>query len=109
MYTKILMAALIMPCFWAQADTDTVVNCPSALGKSTAIIHALLVDLNKNYTHTAGGGITEIRQSASDSFVISVAQEERIDQFHYRIKIDDNCRVQIIHKAEATKSFRSQK
>jgi hypothetical protein len=45
MYTKILMTALIMPCFWAQADTDTVVNCPSALGKSTAIIHALLVDL----------------------------------------------------------------
>jgi hypothetical protein len=103
MYKKILMIALVMPGFWVQADTSS--GCKSALGRSTTIINALLVDLNKNYTHTAGGGITEIKQSASDSFVISIAQEERIDQFHYQIKLDDDCKVKIIRKTETTKSF----
>jgi hypothetical protein len=103
MYTKILSMALLIPGFWVQADTPA--DCKSALGKSTAIIHTLLADLNKNYRHTAGGGITEIKQSASDSFIVSIAQEERIDQFHYQIKIDQKCRVKILRKTESTKSF----
>ncbi len=51
----------------------------------------------------------EIRQLASDSFVISVAQEARLDQFHCQAKIDRGCRVNIIHETETTKNFRSQK
>lgn len=95
----------------AQTNTDKnskVVNMKcknSAIEKSSALIQFMLDDMNKTYPHTGGGGISEIKQTQTNVFVVSIAQEERIDQLTYELSIDNGCKVSLVKKEESTVSF----
>lgn len=80
-------------------------ECMTPLKKSKAIIEAILNDLDTNYSEPGGGGISEIKQSHTNVFVVSLPQEERIDQFTYEVSIDVACKVKILKKEPSTISF----
>lgn len=96
--TSILVAAL------AHADNKKT-NCQTALSRSAAIINQVLIDLNKTYKQVGGGGITSIQQTATDTYLVSISQEERIDQIHYTVKLDKYCQLKLLEKHETSKSF----
>src|SRR6187431_3410419 len=77
----------------------------SAIEKSNALIQFLLDDIKTTYPHTGGGGISEIKQTQTNVYVVSIAQEERIDQLTYSLSIDDNCKVTLVKKEESTINF----
>jgi hypothetical protein len=70
-------------------------KCSTSLERSQAIFRAILDDLPKHYTQVGGGGISEIKQTASDTFVVSIPQEERIDQISYKIEMSATCVIKI--------------
>jgi hypothetical protein len=83
-----------------------IIECKSsAMEKSYALIRFVLDDLKANYPHVGGGGISEIKQTQTNLFVVSIAQEERIDQLSYQLAVDDNCKVSLESKEESTISF----
>lgn len=77
----------------------------SAIEKSNALIKFLLDDIKTTYPHTGGGGISEIKQTQTNVYVVSIAQEERIDQLTYSLSIDENCKVTLVKKEESTVNF----
>lgn len=77
----------------------------SAIKKSNALIQFVLSDIKSTYPHDGGGGISEIKQTQTNVFVVSIAQEERIDQLTYELSIDDSCKVALVKKEESTISF----
>lgn len=76
-----------------------------AMEKSNALIQFLLNDIKSTYPHDGGGGISEIKQIQTNVFVVSIAQEERIDQLTYELSIDDSCKVALVKKEESAISF----
>lgn len=100
---NVVIATLLFSAF-AHADNKKT-NCDTVLSRSTATINQILVDLNNTYKHVGGGGITSIQQTATDTYLVSVSQEERIDQIHYTVKLDKSCQLRILEKHETTKSF----
>ena len=77
----------------------------SAVEKSYALIHFILDDIKATYPHVGGGGISEIKQTQTNFFVVSIAQEERMDQLSYELTIDKNCKVSLVKKEESTINF----
>lgn len=65
----------------------------------------LLNDIKSTYAHDGGGGISDIKQTQTNVFVVSIAQEERIDQLTYQLSIDDSCKVALVKKEESAISF----
>ena len=76
-----------------------------AIDKSHASIQFLLNDIKSTYPHTGGGGISEIKQTQTNVFVVSINQEERIDQLTYELSIDDSFKVTLVKKKESTINF----
>lgn len=68
------------------------------LKKSHVMIQHILDDISETYTHSGGGGITQIQLSATDTYSVSIAQEERIDQITYTLTVDDSCTVKTVNK-----------
>jgi hypothetical protein len=64
-----------------------------------------LNDIKSTYAHDGGGGISEIKQIKTNMFVVSIAQEERIDQLRYELSIDDKYKVALVKKEESTINF----
>lgn len=77
----------------------------SAIEKSSALIQFILEDIKATYSHTGGGGISEIKQTQTNLFVVSIAQEERIDQVSYQLIVDENCKVSLERKEESSINF----
>lgn len=77
----------------------------SSVEKSNALIQFVLNDIKSTYPHDGGGGISEIKQTQTNVFVVSIAQEKRIDQLTYELSIDDSCKVLLVKKEESTISF----
>ncbi|HSC68964.1 MAG TPA: hypothetical protein VLC79_14800 [Cellvibrio sp.] len=77
----------------------------SAIEKSNALFKFILSDIQSNYSHKGGGGISEIKQRKTNIFLVSIAQEERIDQLTYELSIDDGCKVVLVKKEESTINF----
>jgi hypothetical protein len=81
-------------------------NCEySAVDRSYALLQFILEDIKSTYPNTGGGGISEIKQTKTNVFVVSIEQEERIDQLSYELAIAKQCRVSLIKKDESTISF----
>lgn len=81
-------------------------NCKSnAIVKSQILINFILKDLLANYTHTGGGGITSIKETVTNTFDVSIAQEERMDVLTYELAIDEGCTVRLLNKSESTVNF----
>jgi len=79
--------------------TDTVCQ-QTALKRSQEMIQFILNDLTKTYTHDGGGGISEIKETATNIFVVSISQEERIDQLTYELKVGADCKITILNRSE---------
>ena len=77
----------------------------TSVKKSKAAIEVILSDLDSSYTEVGGGGISEIKQIRTNVYMVSIPQEERIDQFTYEVSVDDACKVEILKKEPSTKSF----
>jgi len=85
---------------------STPSNCKTnRVLRSQFLIKFIFDDINKTYTQTGGGGITSIKETATDTFEVSIAQEERMDVFAYQLSINDDCEVTMISKEESTISF----
>ena len=80
-------------------------ECINAIDKSSALIQFILEDIKLSYSQAGGGGITEIKQSQTDQYDVSIAQEERVDRIRYELSIDQGCNVKILKKEESTLSF----
>lgn len=81
-------------------------NCENtAIEKSHALIKFILDDIKATYPHVGGGGISEIKQTQTNLFVVLIAQEERIDQLSYELTIDKNCEVSLVQKKESAINF----
>lgn len=98
---SILIGCSLCWCSYTQAET----RCNNAIEKSSAIIMSLVADINKTYSFTGGGGISEIKEVSTGIYQVSLPQEERVDQFQYQVTIDANCKVTIVKKESMTKSF----
>ena len=72
----------------------------TALQRSQEMIRTILDDLTKSYTEVGGGGISQIKLSATDTYVVSLPQEERIDQLSYVMSIDEHCKAVIKKRTE---------
>ncbi len=38
--------------------------------------------------------------TATNTYVVSISQEERIDQITYELEMDEDCKIKIIHREE---------
>ena len=81
------------------ARTDCNKN---ALTRSECMIDAVLKDVMATYTQVGGGGITDIKLVATSTYTVSIAQEERIDQFTYELSVTNDGRVKIVSRKEGT-------
>lgn len=89
-----------------QAIANQKSSCKSnAILKSQSLINFILNDMLANYTHAGGGGITSIKETVTNSFDVSIAQEERMDILTYELAIDEVCTVTLLKKSESTVSF----
>lgn len=68
------------------------------LKKSQEMIHFILNDLTNTYKHVGGGGINNIRQAATNTYVVSISQEERIDKITYELQIDTDCKITVLNR-----------
>lgn len=84
-----------------QAMDSNQICQQTPLKKSQELIRFILDDMTKTYTQVGGGGITAIKLAATNTFVVSVSQEERIDQITYELAVDGNCAISIV-KREVT-------
>ena len=78
----------------------------SPVHRSICMIEAVLNDIQASYPDTGGGGISDIRLVATDTYTASIAQEERIDLITYKLAIDAKGQVVIKERSEGTKSPR---
>ncbi len=76
----------------------------SALEQSMCMIEAALKDVKATYTQTGGGGITEIKLIATKIFVVSISQEERVDQIKYEFDIKPDGELVLRNRSTDTKS-----
>ncbi len=74
--------------------------------KSKVIIEAILSDVDFSYLELEGGGISEIKQIRTNVFVVSISQEERIDQLTYEVAIDNACKVKVLKKLSSVVGFK---
>jgi len=74
----------------------------NALVKSKCMIDAVLKDVMATYTQVGGGGITDIKLVATNKYTVSIAQEERIDQIIYELRVSEDGKVSIVNRSEAT-------
>jgi hypothetical protein len=90
----------------AKAAMNSKKCSPGAINRSKCMIELIFEDLSLNYPAGAGGGgITKIQAISTNQFVISIAQEERTDQFTYDFDLSKPNLVSIVKKVESTKSY----
>lgn len=82
-----------------QSATSSDEKCElTPLKRSQAMIERILSDLSENHTQVGGGGITDIQLTATNTYVVSIAQEERIDQIRYHLSVEEPCDVKILNR-----------
>jgi hypothetical protein len=100
-------ASDVAPSAAADRDAAALPECAqSALKRSRCMIDAVLRDLKTSYPLTGGGGISDLSLVATDTYAVSIAQEERIDVITYTLALDDRGQVLIQKRSESTKSPR---
>jgi hypothetical protein len=76
----------------------------NALERSRCMIEAILADLSTTYTQVGGGGISDIRMTATDTYAVSMPQEERVDIITYELALKDDGTVAITGRTEESKT-----
>lgn len=72
----------------------------SRFQKSQEVFKAILKDLPDHYDQL-GGEISEIRSPATNTYIVSISQEERIDQMTYVFEVGKDCKITILSRALA--------
>jgi hypothetical protein len=85
----------------AKAAMNSKKCSPGAINRSKCMIELIFEDLSLNYP----AGATKIQAISTNQFVISIAQEERTDQFTYDFDLSKPNLVSIVKKVESTKSY----
>jgi hypothetical protein len=68
----------------AKARAMTSKTCKDDnLHRSICMVELILADLSAHYDGVSGGGVSEIRQLATDVYAVSLPQEERKESFTY--------------------------
>ncbi len=75
-----------------------------AVSSSKRMIEAVLSDVIKTYPMTGGGGISEIKMMATNTYRITILQEESPHVFTYELKSQANCKIKIMKKTENSSS-----
>ncbi len=104
-----LMFAVLAAAPGAAYSGEKIMNTASdcsknVLTRSKCMIEAVLADVMATYTRVGGGGITDIRLVATDTYAVSIAQEERIDKIIYQLTITKDGKVAIASRDEETVS-----
>ena len=73
--------------------------------RSQKLINFIFADINTTYSQTGGGGITAIKETATNVFNVSISQEERIDVLTYHLDVDEECNIKLIKTEESTITF----
>ena len=81
-----------------QKASSTEKSCSSTrLGNSIAAVMTILDDVKNHYDQT-GGEITAIKSTATNTYTVSISQEERIDQLTYKIAVANNCSIKVLSR-----------
>lgn len=64
--------------------------------RSQEMIRVILDDIVKQYTLPGGGGISKIRLDSTNVYIVSISQEERVDEITYEMDINEDCKAVII-------------
>ena len=86
----------------ASAETNTPICRQNAIQKSQNELRSILDDLSDYYTAVGGGGISAIQATATNTYLVSLPQEERIDQISYELKTEADCRIIILSRTAST-------
>jgi len=91
----------------SEAEKNTM-NSGSACDKSRLtisreVIKKILEDIPLNYDQV-GGEISGIKLVATDVYIVSISQEERVDQLTYEIKVSQDCAVEILNRTLTVES-----
>ena len=84
-------------------DSKTVHQTP--LGRSLLLIEAILEDVVNTYAHSGGGGITSIKETATNVYAVEISQEERVDVITYEGDVSLDGIVVILKRDEGAKRF----
>ncbi|MCJ7558412.1 MAG: hypothetical protein MUP90_16075 [Gammaproteobacteria bacterium] len=80
-------------------------KCDStALGNTLCMIEAVMKDVQATYTQVGGGGITEIRMVATNTYTVGISQEERVDLITYELEVKPDGQVAITKRTESTRT-----
>lgn len=74
----------------------------TALSKSECMIKLALEDIKNTYKHVGGGGITEIKSTASNTYTVSISQDERIDHITYEFNSKPSGGLSIFKRSEGS-------
>lgn len=77
----------------------------NAVARSRCIIEAILRDIGATYEFVGGGGISSIKQDATWTYTVSIAQEERVDEITYTVEVSPEGEVIIKDRKTGTKSY----
>lgn len=78
----------------------------NALSRTRCIIETILEDISATYTHVGGGGITAIKQDATNTYTVSISQEERVDLLTYEVEVGADGTIKIVNRSAGTKTPR---
>ncbi len=95
---------LILAIFTISVSQTAEACRQSALHRSRSLIEAMLADLNSFYSHAGGGGISKISQVRTDTYKISILQEEKVDEYIYEMTTRTDCSVVIKSRKESVQS-----
>lgn len=70
----------------------------NAVSHSKRMIETVLADIMKTYKMTGGGGISEIKMISTNTYQITILQEESPHIFTYEMDTQANCKIKIIKK-----------
>lgn len=91
----------------SESEKDTM-NSGSACDKSRLtisreIVKKILEDIPLNYDQV-GGEISGVKLVATNVYVVSISQEERVDQLTYEVEVDQDCSVKILNRTLTVES-----
>jgi hypothetical protein len=87
-----------------KAHTMETSSTGNAVKQSIRMIEAIMKDIAGHYRQIGGGGITEIRMTATNIYQVSISQEERVDVLTYELDAKPDGSVVIKKRSESTQS-----
>ena len=69
---------------------------------SQKLLNFIIDDVVATYDSIGGGGISSIKQKATNIYEVSLPQEGRVDVLTYELKVDESCVVSLVNKSEST-------